>query len=133
MSGPTFVKFFQWASTRQDIFPKSFCARFATLQSNARTHSWRDTQRLMAASFGALCCVSAHCIADHPAGPDWEQQIHVEADGVVGSGCIAQVYRGTVQREGHAATEVAVKVIHPDVKACGVDDVMLDGLRRCRN
>ena len=52
MSGPTFVKFFQWASTRQDIFPKSFCARFATLQSNARTHSWRDTQRLMAASFG---------------------------------------------------------------------------------
>ena len=59
----------------------------------------------------------AHVVCD--AGPDWQQQIHLEADGVVGSGCIAQVYRGTVQREGSgAATEVAVKVIHPDVKVC---------------
>ena len=39
-------------STRQDIFPKSFCTRFSHFQSNARAHSWDDTKKIMEASFG---------------------------------------------------------------------------------
>ena len=91
LSGPTFVKFFQWASTRQDLFPKSFCVRFATLQSNARMHSWSDTKKLMQASFGASSVMiqpSTHSAI--VTGSEWEQHIKLEADSVIGSGCIAQ-------------------------------------------
>ncbi len=37
---------------------------------------------------------------------------------MIGSGCIAQVYRGHVHDGQHGGVDVAVKVIHPNVKAC---------------
>lgn len=56
-SGPTFVKFFQWAATRKDIFPESFCLRFQKLQTGARTHSWQSTQATLTDAFGAWTCM----------------------------------------------------------------------------
>ena len=50
-------------------------------------------------------------------GPQWEQELRLEKE-VIGSGCIAQVYRGHVHDGLQGGVDVAVKVIHPNVKAC---------------
>lgn len=37
-SGPAFIKWGQWASTREDIFPPAFCAVLSELHDRAPTH-----------------------------------------------------------------------------------------------
>lgn len=50
--GAAFIKWGQWASTRPDMFPESFCALLAELQSNAPTHGFAYTQRLVREQLG---------------------------------------------------------------------------------
>ena len=90
-AGPTAVKLAQWASSREDRFPRAFCDRFAHLQDRAPAHAWRDTERALEASLG----------------PDWRDVLDVDA-APVGTGCVAQVHsaaRGRVLFFGVAATE----------------------------
>ena len=74
-AGPTAVKLAQWASSREDRFPRAFCDRFAHLQDRAPAHAWRDTERALEASLG----------------PDWRDVLDVDA-APVGTGCVAQVH-----------------------------------------
>ena len=108
-SGPCSTKFAQWIATRPDLFPLSLCKNLEDLQSNTLTHRWSDTQRALTLAFG----------------DDWGQALRIEGEGamgsanfspvVLGSGCVAQVLKGSlkVQGEGALDRQVAVKIIHP--------------------
>ncbi|CAG5957735.1 unnamed protein product [Menidia menidia] len=77
-SGPTFIKLGQWASTRRDIFPGEFCERFSRLHVKVRPHSWSHTKECLRRAFGE----------------GWRRVLVFEGKEPVGSGCVAQVYRG---------------------------------------
>ncbi|XP_035520644.1 uncharacterized aarF domain-containing protein kinase 2 [Morone saxatilis] len=77
-SGPTFIKLGQWASTRRDIFPQEFCERFSRLHVKVRPHSWAHTKQCLRRAFGE----------------GWRRVLQFESKEPVGSGCVAQVYKG---------------------------------------
>ena len=93
-AGPTFVKLAQWASTRPDMFDAALCARFAVLHDATTPHAWAHTTEVMASAFG----------------DDWARRVELEKE-TIGSGCIAQVYRGFCD-----GRKVAVKVCHPQIQ-----------------
>lgn len=74
ISGPTFIKLGQWASTRRDLFSAEFCDTFSKLHMNAPSHSWQYTERRLEEVFGT----------------EW-REIFVVVDSVIHSGCIGQV------------------------------------------
>lgn len=94
---PALMKFLQWASTRRDLFPASFCDRFDRFHEHAPTHSWHQTEEALRMAYGV----------------DWRSVMDVSKQ-PIGSGCIAQVYRGRLLATNE---DIAVKVIHPHVKA----------------
>lgn len=77
-SGPTFIKLGQWASTRRDIFSQDFCERFSRLHVQVRPHSWAHTKQCLRRAFGE----------------DWRRVLVFDSKEPIGSGCVAQVYRG---------------------------------------
>lgn len=77
-SGATFIKLGQWASTRRDIFPKEFCDRFSRLHVKVKPHAWAHTKQCLQRAFGE----------------EWRRVFVFESKEPVGSGCVAQVYRG---------------------------------------
>ncbi|CAK0847869.1 unnamed protein product [Prorocentrum cordatum] len=96
-NGPIAVKFAQWAATRPDILPGGVCDHLSELQASVRPHPLKDTVRTLTKELG----------------PEWRESL--ELDPVpVGSGCMAQVYRGWLRAEGGLRVrEVALKVRHP--------------------
>ncbi|CAD5116134.1 DgyrCDS5058 [Dimorphilus gyrociliatus] len=77
ISGPTVIKFGQWASTRRDLFSDFFCDLFSKLHDECYKHSWRATKRKLHSAFG----------------PKWREIfIHVEKV-PVGSGCVGQCHK----------------------------------------
>ena len=123
MAGPRLTKFSQWAATRPDIFPQYLCQHLAQLQSNTQPHAWSASERVLSRAYG----------------PQWRQLFgELDTEGSVGSGLVAQVYRGTLAANPAATTaaehhgggemenmEVAVKVLHPDVKRALEDDLAM--------
>lgn len=100
-SGPAYIKLAQWASSRNDLFPVKFCQTFQRLHDHCFPHSWALTEQVLRKEMGA----------------DWRERLELQPE-VIGSGCIAQVYRGTIAAEpGGARVDVAVKVIHPGVES----------------
>lgn len=99
-AGPTWIKLVQWATTRQDLFSPEFCQYFGKLRDETEGHPWRDTERILAKELGST--MDALELDPTP----------------IGSGCVAQVYRG-VLKEATAAypvgTKLAVKVQHPGI------------------
>jgi predicted unusual protein kinase regulating ubiquinone biosynthesis (AarF/ABC1/UbiB family) len=79
-SGAAVIKLMQWASSRPDLFGKEFCRAFAKLQDDTTPHALRHTEAALR---------RAH-------GEDWEERIRLDPR-VVGSGCIGQVYKGTIK------------------------------------
>lgn len=77
-SGPTFIKLGQWACTRRDIFSPEFCERFSRLHVKVRPHSWAHTKQCLQKAFGE----------------GWRRVLVFDSKEPVGSGCVAQVYRG---------------------------------------
>lgn len=104
-SSPTVMKFLQWASTRRDMFSASFCDRFETFHEHAPTHSWDQTQDALEMAYGS----------------NWKDVMEIDSR-PIGSGCIAQVYRGRIKKTNE---QVAVKVIHPHVKEMVALDLQL--------
>jgi aarF domain-containing kinase len=99
-AGPTFLKLVQWATTRQDLFSPEFCNYFGKLRDQTVGHAWKDTEKILLEDLG-----DAAALFDLQPEP-------------VGSGCIAQVYRGTLKKAAGqypAGTDVAVKVQHPGI------------------
>ncbi|KAM4575569.1 putative aarF domain-containing protein kinase 2 [Fundulus diaphanus] len=82
-SGPTFIKLGQWASTRRDIFSREFCERFSRLHVRVRPHSWAHTKQFLRRAFGEA----------------WRRVLVFDSKEPVGSGCVAQVYRGWARVE----------------------------------
>ncbi|XP_041358661.1 uncharacterized aarF domain-containing protein kinase 2-like [Gigantopelta aegis] len=86
ISGPAFIKFGQWASTRRDLFSDEFCDKFSILHHHARSHSWKHTVAKLMQAYGK----------------DWRSIFVIFENNAkpVGSGCIAQVYKAYI-REDH--------------------------------
>lgn len=106
-AGPTFIKFVQWATTRQDMFSADFCDKFGKLRDQTRGHAWRETQQILHDRYG----------------PHYQDTVLQLEPKPIGSGCIAQVYRGTLQQDTGLypkGTQLAVKVQHPRIlhKVC---------------
>ncbi|VDN21674.1 unnamed protein product [Gongylonema pulchrum] len=80
-SGPTFIKLGQWASTRRDIFSKEFCDRMSILHTKTTFRQWNLSQFALDDLFGDR---------------RWQKFIVSVQSDPVGSGCIAQVYKGVV-------------------------------------
>ena len=121
-AGPAFVKLGQWASTRRDLFTDSFCQTLSHLHLRCTPHSWEETVEMLEASLGG----------------DWQDTLCITDRRPIGSGCVAQVYRGQLcsQPSGSgsgsdpppppggeeslhgnpgAVTPVAVKILHPNI------------------
>jgi len=79
-SGAACIKIMQWAGSRPDMFGQEFCAVFSKLQDSTKTHSWKHTKAAMKDAYG----------------DDWEDKIKLGKNDILGSGCIAQVYKATV-------------------------------------
>ncbi|VDO49269.1 unnamed protein product [Onchocerca flexuosa] len=115
-SGPTFIKLGQWASTRRDIFSKSFCDKMSVLHIKTTSRPWNLSQHAL----------------DHLFGDSrWKEfVVSVEAD-AIGSGCIAEVYKGVL--DVHAFEEITG--IHlPFAKERYLDIAIKtakDGVREC--
>lgn len=77
-SGPTFIKLGQWASTRRDIFSREFCECFSRLHVKVSPHPWAHTKKCLRTAFGEA----------------WRRVLVFDSKEPVGSGCVAQVYRG---------------------------------------
>ncbi|CAJ1333222.1 unnamed protein product [Effrenium voratum] len=140
-SGPVFVKLGQWAATRPDLISEDLCGRLGHLHDSTEPHSLRHTHKVLREAF------------QQP----WFREFLIEPE-PIGSGCIAQVYRGQILTRRDAPTparplaflgsqlhrlckgawsspmpqrsvQVAVKVVHPQVRrAVEVDLKVLDHL-----
>ena len=91
--GPAFVKLAQWAGTRRDLFSPYICDHLSQFHNQTPPHSWKDTHQTLVQSFG----------------PHYDQQLRIQE--LLGSGAVAQVYKGYLK--GHGL--VAVKVLHPNI------------------
>ena len=96
--GPSYIKLAQWASTRRDLFPPIVCNRLSRLQCNTRVHKWKYTHDSLTNSFG-----------------DYTQKglLLTPQSPIIGSGAVAQVYKGYLKNYG----PVAIKVLHPNVSS----------------
>jgi hypothetical protein len=104
-AGPTWIKLVQWATTRQDLFSPEFCQYFGKLRDETVGHPWEDTERILKQELGSAMDA-------------------IELDPIpIGSGCVAQVYRGILLEPTPVypkGTAVAIKVQHPGIwtKVC---------------
>lgn len=89
----------QWASTRQDAFPKDVCCRLAQLHTFTRKRPVCYGEDALGVAFGET----------------WRQFLQLE-DGPHGSGCVASVYKGRIIAGSNKGRQVAVKILHGDVK-----------------
>ena len=163
-AGPTFIKLFQWATTRQDLFSTQFCQYFSSLQDHTIGHQWYETLQILqqdlllpllldhqssssslptsgiTAKNNSSLNHSATALLQSRGGSSTNKDVEKALLDVneyitlhpkpIGSGCIAQVYYGTLRKpigQYHAGTEIAVKVQHPGIvhKVC-VDFYILD-------
>lgn len=98
--GAAFIKWGQWSSTREDLFPESLCRILGRLHDQAPTHSYKQTRRAILKHFKRP--IEA-IFDDFPLKP-------------FASGSIAQVYRARLKDPGDGTPlNVAVKVRHPSV------------------
>ncbi|KAL3929891.1 MAG: hypothetical protein SGARI_004631 [Bacillariaceae sp.] len=86
------------------MFGSEFCAVFSQLQDDTTPHAWKHTEQALKEAYGE----------------DWQE--HVELGNILGSGCIAQVYKGSIEDDNGNIRPVAVKVMHPNVQ----DDIDAD-------
>jgi aarF domain-containing kinase len=117
-AGPTFIKLLQWATTRQDLFSPEFCQYFGKLRDNTVGHPWRETMQIIQEDLGIT--IEGNSSVSRSPSKDSIMELQPTP---IGSGCIAQVYRGTLlEASGQypAGTQIAVKVQHPHIweKVC---------------
>lgn len=96
-AGAAVIKLMQWAGSRPDLFGHEFCQVFSRLQDHTTPHSFKHTEKQLIEAFGE----------------NWRERVQI--GDVLGSGCIGQVYKGKVQKNGEWQ-DVAIKVLHPSVR-----------------
>mmetsp|Transcript_19443 Transcript_19443/g.28623 ORF Transcript_19443/g.28623 Transcript_19443/m.28623 type:complete len:688 (+) Transcript_19443:106-2169(+) len=114
--GAVMIKMAQWASSRPDIFGTTFCDVFKRLQDGTTPHKWSYTESILNQAYGN----------------NWRDHLKIDENDLLGSGCIAQVYKGKIKSSSSSenaieGTEqyrnVAIKVVHPNVRSGIEDDV----------
>jgi aarF domain-containing kinase len=106
-AGASFIKLGQWAASRTDIFPTEFCNELGNLHSNAKSHSFAYSEKVLIESFGLPLSEVFEELDREP----------------IGVGAIAQVYLGTLServigKRGDSPAKnqkVAIKIMHPGV------------------
>ena len=98
--GAVLIKLSQWAASRPDVFGVEFADKFKKLQDNTTPHKWEHTEKCLSEAYGK----------------NWRDHLRIEEDNILGSGCIAQVYKGWVTNEEGKEQPVAIKVAHPRVR-----------------
>lgn len=116
LCGAAFIKWAQWASTREDVFPKDLCEQLEQLHDDAPRHSYKQTIRILSQELGCD-----------------PRLIFVQFSKIpMASGSVAQVYKARLRKEVAAmcsslakprkldlnedgTMDVAVKVRHPNV------------------
>ncbi|KAJ3024287.1 hypothetical protein HKX48_003112 [Thoreauomyces humboldtii] len=106
ISGPTFTKLGQWASSRSDLFPPYVCAILGKLQSHVSPHSQKATRKIIEKEYGMSI----------------EDMFEIFGENPIGVGAIAQVYRAKLRpfaptEQRPHTLECAVKVLHPGVES----------------
>lgn len=108
--GPAFIKWGQWSSTRNDLFPDALCDALASLHNDAPAHGWTFSQQTVEASLGLGQGTLFHVFDDFESTP-------------MASGSIAQVHKAILNGE-----LVAVKIRHPRVAKLMEMDFRLMGV-----
>lgn len=116
--GPAYIKVCQWAATRRDLFPQNICDRLGHLHDGASLHSWDYTHHVLSKAFG---------IHYHENIRGEEGGLKIDPKDVIGSGSVAQVYRGTLTYHNGEEKQVAVKVLHPNIQQRIERDLKLMG------
>lgn len=98
----------QWASTRRDSFPEEVCNRLGQTHTFTR---WRPLK------YGEDALERAF-------GPSWRQSLALQ-DKALGSGCVAQVYKGRMLDGDLAGRPIAVKVVDRGLKSTTELDLTL--------
>ena len=101
--GAVLIKLSQWAASRPDVFGVEFADKFKKLQDSTTPHKWEHTEKCLSEAYGK----------------NWRDHLRIEEDNILGSGCIAQVYKGYlggVTNEEGKEQPVAIKVAHPRVR-----------------
>ena len=130
VSGPTFIKLGQWASTRPDLFSEELCHNLSVLQANVNPQPARTMRRRIEEALGVSIEEAFEDFDDEP----------------IGCGCVAQVYKAKLGKERHSAVvgfqgndrgecdatpqsnTVALKVLR-----VGIEDLFERDLRLMRN
>ena len=98
-SGAAFIKWGQWASTRNDMFCDGLCDALGNLLNSAPEHPWVTTQALVEASLDIRQGCLLNVFAEFDQKP-------------LASGSIAQIHKARLKN----GELVAVKVRHPRVE-----------------
>ena len=132
VAGPAFIKLAQWASTRRDLFSDECCSILSRLLTSCDPHDWNQTAKIL----------------EQNLGPDWENTFLFPDHKPIGSGCVAQVYKGYLNLDspviagnpevadvvkmkptstvlGKRCISMAIKVLHPGVIGAMEMDILL--------
>ena len=106
--GPAAIKFGQWASSRDDLFPPVLTGELGRLQSNTEPHAFEHTLTEIEAMLRKFRSVDP-------------RYANVRLEDVsfapIGSGSIAQVHRARlVGLIPNSDVDVVVKVLHPSAR-----------------
>eukprot|EP01013_Petalomonas_cantuscygni_P009688 TRINITY_DN22578_c0_g1_i1.p1 TRINITY_DN22578_c0_g1~~TRINITY_DN22578_c0_g1_i1.p1 ORF type:complete len:510 (+),score=120.58 TRINITY_DN22578_c0_g1_i1:189-1718(+) len=102
-SGPAFIKWGQWLTTRKDVFPEELRDIMTGLYNQVTPHGMAHNEATILQEFGKPLSEIFSSFDPKP----------------VGSGSIAQVHRAVLRSTGET---VAVKICHPHVR----DNIALD-------
>lgn len=118
-AGPLAVKFGQWASTRPDVFSKSFCDALEVLHNSVRSFNLRDSSiRQIQRSAYIHCCAQSGEPLD-PKGTCDDLFLSVDKT-PVGAGCIAQVHHAVLNTNKYCPGCGSVSPhLHLRQPACG--------------
>lgn len=98
-SGVAFIKWGQWASSRQDLYPEDLCEVLAELCDQAPSHAFKETRAIVERNLGGRI-----------------EDIFESFDPApLASGSVAQVHRAQLRMADGTLRTVAVKVRHPNV------------------
>ncbi|KAJ1620957.1 ABC1 family-domain-containing protein [Pavlovales sp. CCMP2436] len=107
-AGVAFIKWAQWSSTRNDMFPAELCRELGQLRHSAPCHSASYSRKLV----------------ERAVGQKLEGYFEAFSERSIASGSIAQVHRATLH-----GLSVAVKVRHPGVvEHIATDFAIMQGL-----
>ncbi|ORX62405.1 ABC1-domain-containing protein [Hesseltinella vesiculosa] len=133
-AGPSFIKLAQWIASRTDLFPRGLCHRLSKLHSDVTAHSFDYTKVVLEETFGRRLDELFLELDPEPLGVGaiaqvYKARLHPDliladeamlADFCVDENVVTTDAVVVYDKHGKAVqirTSVAIKVLHPKVKA----------------